>query len=342
MLKWKNGAIFGAVFLLIMAGCINNNDLTPTGEEGREKELTSLKVAMLPFISYAPFIIGDEEGYFEEQGIEVEFVKLSQSSMLMPALASGEIDVGAGGITSSLFNSITRGMNIKIVADKGNLQDDCDYSAILIRKDLFESGEITEISQIKGHKLGLSHLSTWGYIYSEILSRGNLNFDDVEIHTPLTSSERLGALQNKAIDVTILNEPYVTRTIDSEIGVTLVGVGEVLPDFQLLHIFYGLNLLEKDPELGKRFMVANLKAVRQYNEGKTKRNSEIIQNYTNLERDIVERSCWPHFYSDGHVNVESLLEIQEWGYNNGYVDELVTMDQLIDESFIEYANKILN
>ncbi|MHA2216756.1 MAG: ABC transporter substrate-binding protein [Candidatus Hodarchaeales archaeon] len=340
MKKWNVCALIVVLFFFtVFSGCLTND--SPSTNR-RDKELTTVKVAMLPFISYAPFIIGNEEGYFEEEGIEVEFVKLSQSSMLMPALAEGSIDVGAGGVTSSLFNSITRGMNIKIVADKGNLQADCDYSAILVRKDLFDKGEITEISQLKGHKLGLSHLSSWGHLYSEILNRGKLNFDDVEIITPLTSSQRMESLETRVIDATVLNEPYVTRATDFGLAEKLVGVGEVLPDFQLLHIMYGQNLLEKDPELGKRFMVANLKSVRQYNEGKTDRNIKIIQEYTDLERDIIERSCWPHFYSDGHLNVESVLKIQEWGHDNGYVDELLTEDQLFDLSFIEYANEILS
>src|SRR3990170_8063239 len=147
MTKLKRITLVGMlIVLMILAGCQIYNDSKPNKED--VKELTKVKVALLPTISFAPFFIGIEEGYFEEQGIEVELEKFSQSTNWVPALAQGDIDVGAGGITSSFFNSIARGMNIRIVADKGNLQGDCDYAAIVVRKDLFENDEITELSDL--------------------------------------------------------------------------------------------------------------------------------------------------------------------------------------------------
>ncbi len=326
------------VALIIFAGCLSQDSLKSNRSDTRE--LTEVKVALLPTISFAPFFIGIEEGFFEEQGKEIELVKFSQSTLWVPALAQGDIDVGAGGITASLFNSISRGLNIKVVADKGNLQGDCDYSAILVRKDLFESGEIRNVSDLKGQKIGLSYVSTWGYPYSEILKEGNLSLGDIDLIN-LRDGERIEALQTKGIAAATLGEPSLTQVIDMGLAVKLISWKEVLPDFQLGYILYGPNLLEKDSELGKRFMVAYLKAVRQYNEGKTERNIEIIQKYTELDKGLIERTCWPPIFSDGHINSQSLLEVQEWGYNNGYVDSLMGEDQLIDTSFIEYANEVL-
>ena len=340
MTKLKRITLVGMlIVLMILAGCQIYNDSKPNKED--VKELTKVKVALLPTISFAPFFIGIEEGYFEEQGIEVELEKFSQSTNWVPALAQGDIDVGAGGITSSFFNSIARGMNIRIVADKGNLQGDCDYAAIVVRKDLFENDEITELSDLKGLKIGLSYLSTWGYVYSEILKKGNLSLDDIEVIN-LRDSERIEAMQTKGIAAATIGEPSLTQVIDMGLGVKLIGWKDAIPDFQLGYILYGPNLLEKDPQLGKRFMVAYLKSVRQYNEGKTARNIEIIRRDTDLEKDLIERSCWPPIYSDGHLSVQSLLEVQNWGYENGYVDSLVSVDQLIDESFLEYANEVLS
>ena len=54
-------------------------------------------------------------------------------------------------------------------------------------------------------------------------------------------------------------------------------------------LYYGPAFLDKDPELGRRFMVAYLQGVKQYNEGKTERNLEILQNYTRLDRDLLKQ-----------------------------------------------------
>jgi NitT/TauT family transport system substrate-binding protein len=340
MLKWKAWAILGATFLLIMAGCLSNSELSSV-TDGGEKEFSTLKVVLLPYISSAPFFIGVEEGYFEEQEIKVEFVRFPSSAKSIPALAEGDLDVGAGLLSAGLFNAIGRDLNIKIVAGKGRFNTDCNVGAIVIRKDLFESREITEIAHLKGKKIALSDYLSHGYIYSELFNRDKMSLEDID-NIQLRPSERIGALQSKSIDAAALGEPSITRAVDMGLAVKLIGYAEVYPDFQAGSIIFGPNLLEKNPELGKRFMIAYLKSVRQYNEGKTDRNIGIIQNHTDLDRDLVERSCWYTFDPNGRLNIESLLDLQEWNYKNGYVDELLTEDQLKDESFIEYANKILN
>ena len=71
----------------------------------------------------------------------------------------------------------------------------------------------------------------------------------------------------------------MTQALDSGSAVVLVPGKDFLPDWPL-PVYYGPAILDKDPELGKRFMVGYLKGVKQYNEGKTERNLAILQNYT--------------------------------------------------------------
>jgi NitT/TauT family transport system substrate-binding protein len=331
--------LFFLVFLIfILAGCLSSD--SPSKEEAI-MELDTVKVMVLPYLSFAPFFIANEEGYFAEQRMEVEFIKFGSPVQAMPVLAQGELDVATGGVTSSLFNSISRGVNIRIVADKGHLDTRCTYAGMLVNKELFDNGEIKEISQLKGNTLALEDFGGWGYVYSEILSSEGLNLDDIE-SIFLRPPDRVGALAAKSVAAAQLGEPFITKLIETELAEKLVGYEEFLPDFQLAYIVYGSNLLEKDREIGKRFMVAYLKGVKQYNEGKTERNIDIIQNYTKEDRGIIERACWPSIHSDGHLNTQSLLDVQDWSFENGYVDELVTEYQLFDKSFIEYANEVLS
>jgi NitT/TauT family transport system substrate-binding protein len=332
--------LFLLIFLIfILAGCLISDSQSKDEEI---MELNKVKVMVLPFLSFAPFFIAQEEGYFAEWGIEVEFDKFGSPVQAMPALIQGDLDVAAGGVSASLFNSIARGVvNIKIVADKGHLDSRCSYAAILVNKELFESGELSEIAQLKGKKFAGDDLGGMGYAYSEMLSKGNLGLEDIETVT-MPPPERVAALQSKAVAAAHIGEPLITKLSDAGIAVKLAGQEETLPGFQLAYLIYGPNFLEKDGELGRQFMVAYLKGVRQYNEGKTERNIEIIQKYTQLDKDLIERACWPSINSNGRLNTQSLLDVQDWDFENGYVDEKVTEDQLFDESFIEYANEVLS
>ena len=66
-------------------------------------------------------------------------------------LVSGDIDVFAGSVTTGLLNVIGKEENIKAVADRGHSQPgDCTYQAIVVRKDLYDSGKITKAADLKG------------------------------------------------------------------------------------------------------------------------------------------------------------------------------------------------
>jgi NitT/TauT family transport system substrate-binding protein len=86
----------------------------------------------------------------------------------------------------------------------------------------------------------------------------------------------MGALAKRRIDFMVTTEPWLTRIIRAGHGVLWKRVQDVIPDFDYAFVRYGPSILEKDPEAGRRFMVAYLKGVHQYNQGKTVRNLEIM------------------------------------------------------------------
>jgi hypothetical protein len=81
--------------------------------------------------------------------------------------------------------------------------------------------------------------------------------------------------------------------------------------------------------------------VRQYNEGKTERNLEIMAEFSGLDEEFLKAACWFYIYDDGHVNVQSILDFQHWAVGKGYLDSVVPEEQFYDPSFIEYANQVL-
>ena len=100
-------------------------------------------------------------------------------------------------------------------------------------------------------------------------------------------------------------------------------------------------MLEENPEAGKQFLVAYMKGVRQYNEGKTKRNLDILEKETELDRDLLEQACWPPITNDGQMDLGSLIDFQTWANEKGLLDTIATEDQFWDSRFLDYANDIL-
>ena len=87
--------------------------------------------------------------------------------------------------------------------------------------------------------------------------------------------------------------------------------------------------------------LAYLKAVGQYNGGKTERNLEILVRHTGLGRELLKEACWPTLRDDGRINVKGVLDFQAWALARGFIDAPVREDQFWDPSFVEYANQAL-
>src|SRR5438046_10617827 len=78
-----------------------------------------VKVGVLKLTSSAVLFVGVEKGFFKEFGIEPELVFFQAAAPIATALAAGQIDVGATGLTAALYNIVPGGEKLWIVADKG-------------------------------------------------------------------------------------------------------------------------------------------------------------------------------------------------------------------------------
>jgi NitT/TauT family transport system substrate-binding protein len=153
----------------------------PAAQAQQASTPVNLKVVTFPFLSFAPLYIAQDEGFFEEQGLRVEFVKMSEAAAI-PALVRGDIDVWGGLLNTNFLNAMSRGAKIKIVAEKGHFSSTgCVSGAMLARKALVESGEMHSLSQLKGRRIDVSRTSYQEYFMDKLLNMAGLTPDDVEI-----------------------------------------------------------------------------------------------------------------------------------------------------------------
>lgn len=311
-------------------------------KEENQTKLIKLRTIHLPYIASTPLVIADEEGYFNEQGLQVEFVKMTDAVKGLPALIKGDLDVIPDVIYPAYLNAIARGARIKIVADRGYLSSaGCTYTAMIARRALVEEGRLNNISQLKGLRVAATQPSSIaGYFLDKILSKEGLTSDDVETIF-LQIPARPAAFEKGSIDVTIGTEPWLTRMLQAGHAVIWKPLQQITPNFQFALLMFGPTLLEKNPDAGRRFMIAYLKGVRQYNQGKNKRNLEIMAKHTGLDQEFLQKCCWQTFRNDGRINTDSIIDHQSWALKKGFLDKVVPPDQFWDPSFIEYANKVL-
>jgi NitT/TauT family transport system substrate-binding protein len=322
---------------VIASACISQAPLVP--QVNQTPALTTVKIGYTPYVSNGPLFIAKEEGFFAEQGIHVEFEKFQSASAALPALINRDIAVSGGSISPGLINAIAKGAHVRIVADKGRVAPDfCAITAVMVRRDLFENGTVRKVSDLRGRKI-LASSGDQSYGLSRALATGNLTTDDVEV-VNMDNADSLIAFENGAIDAGTINEPYLTLVLNSGSAVVLISGQDFQPDYPS-PLFYGPAFMDTNPDLGNRFMVAYLKGVRQYNEGKTERNLEILRNYTHLDRDLLKQSCWSPIANDGRVPQQPVREYIDWMYANKKINQNLDIDEVFNMSYVNYANRIL-
>jgi NitT/TauT family transport system substrate-binding protein len=221
----------------------------------------TVRIGVTNASSDVAFYIAENKGFFEEENLIPEYVRFKSGTDMVAPLAAGQLDVGAGGASAGLYNAAARGLELKIVADKGSMPPGYGYMLLLVRKDLVESGKFKGYRDLKGLKIGDSSNGGSGdALLNAALYKGGLKFVDVS-KVYMTFPQLSIAFKNRAIDAALITEPNASDPVRAGDAVKFARGDEIYPNQALAVILYGPSLL-KNRDVGQRFMNAYLKAVR--------------------------------------------------------------------------------
>jgi NitT/TauT family transport system substrate-binding protein len=319
------------VCCLLPAGCGKPDDPEP------ERELTTLRINGSTYQGFAPLAIGVEEGYFAEQGIALDVVTLRSSSQGIPSLVRGELDVLSGALLPGVLNSIARNAPIKMVADKGSIPSSGPaQAAAFVTPDLAQRGPLDDAETLRGIKVATIKGTPTGFFLYRLLARAGLQPEDVEL-CDVPVAARVDALQRGIVDAVTAPAPWSNQLMDADFAVLWATDVQVTPGLQFSFLAFGPRLLEEEPDLGHRFIAGYLAAVRQYNEGKTARNLDILTEHTAFDRETLQRIGWTEIRADGRLDVDDVLEFQEWAAGEGLIDRVLKPEEFWDPRFVEHA-----
>jgi NitT/TauT family transport system substrate-binding protein len=304
--------------------------------------------------SDVPFFIGDKKGFFREQNLAVKWTPFDSAAKMVVPLGANQLDVAAGAPSAGLYNAVLQGIDLKIVADKGSTPHGFGYMPLLVRSDLAQR---FTYKNLKGMKVAEpAQGTTTSSTLNEALSQAHLAYGDVT-HEYLGFPNHVAAFAGGSIDASLTTEPSATLAVRSGHAVRYAGDDVFYPKQQLAVLLYGNNLAKKNHEIGKKFMVAYIKAVRFYNDGlaRDKRTGhgsltgkngreiiDILTEYTAVkDRTIYEQATPNGNDPDGRVNVASLRKDLAFFKAQGLVTGNVTADEVHDGSFVDAAVKAI-
>lgn len=325
--------------LVLAAGCGGNDSKNDT-----PKEKTNVSLGMLRLTSSAPLFIAMDKGFFAEEGIEIEPQWFDAAHPIAVSTASSKVDVGATGITASLYNMAANGQKLGIVADKGREQKGYSSSALLVTTDNYNAG-VKSLKDLKGKRIGITQKgSTFHYMLGRMLETQGMSLNDVEI-VPLSKlSAVMAALESKQIDGCILNEPNITKVQKAGYGKLVVQVGDFIP-YQTSAIFYSPDFM-KNKDAAVRFMRAYNKACNYYYEAAVeKKDAKKLEEVVNIVAKYVKapaediKAGLPYIDKDGKLLVSDIATQIKWYTDNKMISGTLDAKDVANTSFLDEAMK---
>ena len=303
-----------------------------------DRKSTRLRIPVQPYFSFAPLYLAEAEGFFTEEGLDVEFVSLRGHGDSLSALLRGDIDIDTM-FTVGLLNAVNRGENIRVVAARGSLvQSECTPTGFLVRQEFAEGFDTLKPDVLRRLNYGIDAIWLDGYFMHQWLGERGLTLRDVKTEFLATPVARVEALRQGSLDVVFLSEPWITYARESNVGEIGFPLEKVVPDYPVSTISFGPSMLSRTDDTGVRFMRAYLRAVARYAEGKTPRNIEVLAKATRLDPDLLRRMCWPVIPLDGKIDAESIVRFSVWAHQQGLVDRpLASVDEIWNPDFVNRA-----
>jgi NitT/TauT family transport system substrate-binding protein len=162
----------------------------------------TIKIGLQPWLGYGPLWIAEKQGYFAEEGVDVQLVNFGWDADLAVALASGNINVTSIA-TNGVILQRNNGIDLKafMLMDGSTTAD-----AVLANK------AVNSIAELKGKKVAYEVGATSDLLINYALKVNGMSLKDIE-SVPINAADAGLALIAGRVDVAVTYEPYISAAL---------------------------------------------------------------------------------------------------------------------------------
>jgi NitT/TauT family transport system substrate-binding protein len=319
-------ALLGVLLALALfaAACGDDDDGGGEGadEEDSAEELTPITVGIIPVAGLAPLYYGVEQGFFQDEGLDVSMKVGEGGAAMTPAVLEGEYQFAIGEYIS-LMLARQNNVGLQVVSNLVNGADTPDEGTVglLVAPD---SG-IDSIDDLAGKAFGVNNLEG----LDEVAVRAILDEHGVDdsgisfIEVPYP--EMNATLQAGDVDVVSQPEPFVTLGEQDGLVNFLDPLYEALPSMPLGLVFGSEEWLDENPELANAFYRALQRSIEAASDEEAMRDA-IVDN-TEIPPDVVEEMPLDNWQAE--ADREALAVLGQLATRYGVLEEAPNLDELI-------------
>jgi NitT/TauT family transport system substrate-binding protein len=304
-----------------------------------------IKVGALRFTSHSASFIALQKGYFAKAGLDVELKFFQAAQPMAVAIASGDIDYAVTAISGGLVSLAQKGA-IKVIGGALSEEQGIDGQQILVSNAAWDAG-VRSPKMLNGKTYGVTQAgSSFHYVGANIAKLEGISLT----FKPLQKvGAVIGALKSGQIDAWNI-VPHIAKPLVKSGAVKSIGsVAAYLPNYQITTVFTSAKNAANERAMTESFLQGFSQGVDEYARVMIDRREgdagvqamvDIIHKYVYADRprekaapSIINGTM--RLNPGAALNMASVKDQLDWFKSEGLVDKSVTMDMLVDPSYVK-------
>ncbi len=315
---------------IALAGCASGTGASDTAEDSTTTG--TITMATEPWLGYGPWYVAQDQGFFADAGVEVEFMNFDNDADGAAALASGRVDI-ANLASQEVLRLVESCLDITVI-----LLLDASLTADAILTD----SSITSVEDLAGKQVAFEEGSVSHLLLNDALSSAGLSLDDIT-PVPMSPGEAATALASGQVPVAVTYEPYISEASSAGDFTKLYTAAE--NEGLISDVIVATNeAIAEKPDLVQAVVDAWGPAVEYYAENTEEAQEIIAENIGSAREDLITAFDGVHYYTleenatflDGDYAQTIVPLVDKAAFSAGIIEsEQDDLASLIDSQFVE-------
>ena len=303
-------------------------------DDKKNSDLTKVKVAEVAHtIFYAPQYAALANGYFEEEGLDIELILTPGADKVTSAVLSGDVNIGFCGSEASIYvyNSDNKDY---IVSFAGLTKRDGAFLVSRNKIDNFKLEDLKGKYVIGGRKGGMPEMT-----FEYTLKENGINLDDLTKDTSVDFASMAGTFIGGVGDFVTLFEPSATQIENKGLGYVVAYVGEYGGSVPYTAYNAKKSYIKENPEVIQKFTNAINKGLDYvWNNDEEVVAKAIVEYFPDMTINELSKMIKRYkdndaWMKDTYFTEESFDHLQDIMISAGELDKKVPYKDLVDTTF---------
>ena len=340
MAKWMKKfcaiALCSAMMVGLMA-CGGSKDAASSAEESsaptsapaETSDAEVVRVGVLSIADSLPVFAAEQEGLFEESGLNVEIYPFKSSSDQSKAVEAGELDIVMNDMIVQSFMKKAETDTKVVGLAFGATPEEGRFVVVAAPNSGIASPE-----DLEGKRVAISTNTMMEYLMDQYIGYYNLDAESIEmVNMPDLMLRVETLLQGQDIDAAILPDPLASFAI-SKGGISVIDDTTLDENFsQSVYLVTDEFMSDHRNQLNK-FMDILQRSMTDINENPDKYHALMMEK-TKVPPELQETYPMPT-YSPGTVPAEQeVARLQSWMVEKQMLEKVFSYEDLVDTSYVK-------